>query len=77
MATETKVTDSNQTQVPATLRAKHGVAPGDLVVWEETPEGEVRVRFRHRHTLDDLVGIAKGASGGDAVAAKKRSQRRE
>lgn len=77
MPVETKVTESNQTQVPAGLRAKHGIGPGDLVVWEETAKGEVRVRFRRRYTLADLVGIAPGAGGGDSVAAKKRAQRRQ
>lgn len=77
MATETKVTDSNQTQVPASLRAKHNVAPGDLVVWEENESGEIRVRFRSRQKLRDLVGIAPGAARGDSVAAKRRAQRKE
>lgn len=72
---ETKVTEANQTQVPAALRAKHNVGPGDLVVWEEMPDGSVRVRFRRRHTLQDLVGFARGASG-DAVDTKRRAQRR-
>lgn len=75
MSVETKVTDSNQTQVPAPVRARHGVRPGDVVVWEETETGEIRVRFRRRKRLEDLVGIAPGAALGDAVAAKKRAQR--
>lgn len=62
--------------MPAPLLARAGVGPGDIVVWDETPTGAVRVRFRRRHTLDDLVGIAKGASGGDAARAKARTQRR-
>ncbi len=77
MSTSTKVTDANQTQVPAELRHKFGIEPGDLVVWEETEDGEVRVRFRRKKTLWDIVGIAPGAGGGDAVEAKKRAQRGE
>lgn len=77
MGAETKVTDANQTQVPAELRHKHGVEPGDIVVWEETPDGEVRVRFRKRRSIWDLVGKAPGAGGGDAVETKKRAQRGE
>ena len=77
MQVETKVTDSNQTQVPAQVRSKHQVGPGDLVVWEETPDGELRVRFRRRHTLRDMAGLARGAAKGDAVQAKRRAQRRE
>lgn len=77
MATSTKVTDAKQTQVPAELRHKFDVEPGDLVIWEETPDGEVRVRFRKRRTLRDIAGIAPGAGGGDAVQTKKQAQRGE
>lgn len=76
MLIQTKVTDANQTQVPASLRTKYHVGPGDVVLWEERPGGDVRVRFRRRYTMDDLVGAAPGAGGGDAVAAKKAAQRR-
>jgi AbrB family looped-hinge helix DNA binding protein len=77
MCPETKVTEANQTQVPAELRARFGVGPGDLLVWEETADGEVRVRFRHRHELKDLVGLVARGRGGDSVRDKKRAQRRE
>lgn len=77
MGVESKVTDANQTQVPAEIRARFGVAPGDVVVWEETPEGDLRVRFRKRYRLEDLTGLAKGGRGGDAVADKRRAQRGE
>jgi bifunctional DNA-binding transcriptional regulator/antitoxin component of YhaV-PrlF toxin-antitoxin module len=77
MCPETKVTGANQTQVPAKLRIKYGVGPGDVLVWEETAEGEVRIRFRRRHKLEDLIGLVKGSRGGDAVRDKKRAQRRE
>jgi bifunctional DNA-binding transcriptional regulator/antitoxin component of YhaV-PrlF toxin-antitoxin module len=77
MHAETKVTDANQTQVPAEVRAKHKIGPGDLVVWDEAPDGSLRVSFRRRHTLRDMVGFATGASDGDSVEAKRRAQRRE
>lgn len=71
---ETVITAANQTQVPADLRARFKLGPGDLVVWEEAKDGAV-VRFRRRYRLDDLVGAFKGGPGGDAVADKKRVQR--
>lgn len=77
MASSTKVTDANQTQVPADLRHRFGVEPGDIVVWEADEDGEVRVRFRKKRTLWDLEGIAPGSGVGDAVEAKKRAQRGE
>ena len=76
MHAETKVTEANQTQVPAEVRSKHNLAPGDLVVWDEMPDGTLRVSFRRRHVLRDLIGMAPGASGGDGVDAKRRAQRR-
>lgn len=48
MRCETRVTTSDQTQVPAALRAHHGLAAGDIVVWEEEAGGALRVTFRKR-----------------------------
>lgn len=76
MQVETKVTDANQTQVPAQIRSKHHVGPGDLVVWEEMPDGSLKVFFRRRHTLRDMVGFARGAAQGNSVEAKRDAQRR-
>lgn len=80
MPVETRLTEANQTQVPAALRARHGLAPGDLVVWEEDADGVIRVRFRKRHTMADLMAGLPGSEGGpkrDAVLDKKRAQRGE
>jgi len=71
---ETVITAANQTQVPADLRAKYRLGPGDVVVWEEEAGGVV-VRFRPRHRPEDLVGAFGGGRGGNAVADKKRAQR--
>jgi bifunctional DNA-binding transcriptional regulator/antitoxin component of YhaV-PrlF toxin-antitoxin module len=73
---ETRVTDANQTQVPAVIRELHHVGPGDVVVWEVLPSGDVRVRFRPRRRLRDLVGIAPNLPY-DSVTAKKKAQRGE
>lgn len=73
---ETKVTEANQTQVPAAIREQYKVAPGDIVIWEDTGSGEVRVRFRPRRKLRDLVGLAPDIPH-DSVTAKKRAQRGE
>ena len=75
MTAESKVTDANQTQVPAEIRARYDVRPGDILVWEESPEGALQVRFRRRHRAEDLVGLLGGGRAGDAVADKKRAQR--
>ncbi|HLE46699.1 MAG TPA: hypothetical protein VI818_00250 [Candidatus Thermoplasmatota archaeon] len=75
MPRETTITRANQTQVPASIRARHRVQAGDRVIWEESESGDVQVRFRRRATLRDLVGLAPGAARGDSVAAKRRAQR--
>jgi len=59
--------------VPAQLRKKHGLSPGDVLVWEDRGE-TIRVTPRRRVTLADIT--AMGAAGGsDAVQAKRRIQR--
>lgn len=82
MCPESKVTDANQTQVPAEVRARYGVSPGDVMVWEETPDGELRVRFRRKYKLEDLAGLvgkypSRSKGPFDAVRDKKRAQRGE
>lgn len=75
MYRETRVTASNQTQVPAELRTKHKLGPGDVVVWEEAPDGTLTVRFRRRYSLTDITGLVRGGPRSDAVDLKKRAQR--
>lgn len=74
MYRETRVTTSNQTQVPAELRAKHKLEAGDVVIWEEEDDGSLRVTFRKRRTLKDIEGLLDGADLPDAVTAKKNAQ---
>ena len=72
------MTAAFQTQVPAELRARYNVQPGDLVVWDELDDDRVAVRFRRRYTIEDMVGLlGPGGPGGDAVRDKKRAQRGE
>jgi len=68
----TKVSKGYQVVVPAPIRKKHGIEPGDELVWEE--EGrEIRVVPRKRLSLRDILGMVEYA--GDAVQAKRRVQR--
>lgn len=39
-----KITSKGQTTVPLEIRNALGVKPGDLISWETTATGEVRVR---------------------------------
>jgi len=53
-----KVTAKGQITLPAKLRAKLGVEPGDAVLFNESEDGGFRVETRRR-TLGDLEGIVK------------------
>lgn len=41
MSETTRITRKGQTTIPQELREKHGLKPGDTVVWEETDDGIV------------------------------------
>lgn len=68
----TKVSKGYQVVVPAPIRKKHGIEPGDELIWEE--EGrEIRVVPRKKLSLPDILGMV--GYPGDAVQAKRRVQR--
>jgi len=69
---KTKVSKGFQVVVPAPIRKKHDIRPGDELVWEEEGD-EIRVAPRKRLTLKDIVGIV--GYPGDAVQSKRRIQR--
>ncbi|HLE98199.1 MAG TPA: hypothetical protein VI997_12575 [Candidatus Thermoplasmatota archaeon] len=72
---ETRLTDKFVTQVPAPIRKEEALTPGETVLrWRKIAPGRYEVMFRKRRTIDDLVGLAPGAGGGDAVRAKKWAQ---
>lgn len=58
--------------VPAAIRKKHGLDPGDILVWQDLGE-EIRVVPRKRLTRRDITGFV--SFPGDAVEAKRRIQR--
>jgi bifunctional DNA-binding transcriptional regulator/antitoxin component of YhaV-PrlF toxin-antitoxin module len=72
---ETQLTDKFVTQVPAAIRRDEGLEPGATVLrWRRISKGRYEVVFRRRKTMDDLIGLAPGASGGDSVQAKRMAQ---
>jgi len=73
LQSETKISEGHQVVVPATLRRKHGLSPGDVLVWEDRGDS-FRVVPRKRVTLADITGIGR-SGGADAVEAKRRIQR--
>lgn len=72
MQSETRVSKGHQVVVPAAIRKRHRIDPGDVLVWEERGD-EIRVVPRKRLTLEDIAGFV--AFPGDAVELKRRVQR--
>ena len=69
---ETRISRGNQVVVPAPIRKKHGLDPGDVLVWEDRGD-EIRVVPRKRLTRADIAGFV--AFPGDADELKRRVQR--
>lgn len=72
----TKVYEGNQTVIPAPLRKKYNIQPDDIVEWYEE-DGEIKVQFRKRVKLEDIIGIVTTKEKTDAVKLKKMAQRGE
>jgi AbrB family looped-hinge helix DNA binding protein len=72
---ETKISKGFQTVVPAEIRKKFNLGPGDMLEWVSTEEG-VELKFRKKVTIDDILGMVDGPET-DAVELKKKAQRGE
>ncbi len=73
MAYKTKISKGFQTVVPASIRKKFHLGPGDLVEWLPTDKG-VELRFRKKVKLEDICEIVD-INDTDAVKLKKKVQR--
>ena len=58
--------------MPAQIRKRHRLDPGDVLVWEDRGN-EIRVVPRKRLTREDITGIVSFPA--DAVELKRRAQR--
>lgn len=52
-----KITSKGQTTIPQQIRAALNVKPGDSIVWETLPSGEVQVRRVEPLDLEYLRGL--------------------
>lgn len=68
--------EGNQTVIPAHLRKKYNIQPDDIVEWYEE-DGEIRVQFRKKVKLEDVIGSVTLKEKTDAVQLKKMAQRGE
>lgn len=73
MLSESKVSKGNLTVVPKAVRKEVDIREGDILSWD-VRDGEVVLHRRRPKTLKDMIGVI--AVGGDAVADKRRAQRR-
>lgn len=73
MISKTRISRGFQTVVPADVRKKFQVGPGDLLEWEVTDDG-VQVHFRKKLSLRDITGIGDEEPS-NAVKLKKKAQR--
>jgi AbrB family looped-hinge helix DNA binding protein len=71
-----KVGPKGQVVVPKELRERHGLKPGDEVVFDDT-DGEIRIRraMTKAEILDDLQGSMAGTDLLAAYAEEKRLDR--
>jgi antitoxin PrlF len=59
MAVTARISKSGQVTIPADIRERLGLKPGDTVIWGEGPGGEVTVR-PVKYTFNELRGIVPG-----------------
>lgn len=71
---KTKISKGYQVVVPAEVRQKFGLEPGDSLLWEKK-NNEVIVKPKKRTRLEDITGIV--STKADAVELKKKAQRGE
>lgn len=62
--------------MPAKIRKKHNILPGDVLEWKDTEKGII-VKPRKKVTFQDIIGLIKTKGLPDAVELKKKLQRGE
>lgn len=72
MPYETKISSRDTTVIPAYIRKRINIGPGDILIWD-IEGSEIHLRVKRENGIRDIAGII--GYGGDAVEAKKRAQR--
>ncbi|MEA4957641.1 hypothetical protein SDC9_21287 [bioreactor metagenome] len=73
----TKVYNNNQTSIPSKLRKRFNIEVNDIVEWIEDENGQIRVNFRKRSNLNDIVGIISSEKPIDSVKLQKKIDKGE
>lgn len=55
----TKMNKNNQTIIPAEIRDKFGIGEDTIIEWGVGENGEPKINFRKKVTLNDVVGMIK------------------
>jgi AbrB family looped-hinge helix DNA binding protein len=69
-----KIYDNNQTIIPSEIRKKHDLKANDIVEWIEDDNGEIKIKFREKSKLRDIIGMINIDTPTNAVELKKMSK---
>ena len=76
MYVKTKISRGFQVVVPAHIRKKLNLKPGDEITWKSTKEGIIIEPYK-KIVFNDVYGILDDKDDLDAVQIKKRIQKGE
>ena len=71
MTSQTKISEGYSTVLPAEIRKKLNLSPGDILQWD-CEKNSIIIKPRKRVTLTDICGSI--SIGGDAVEEKRNIQ---
>ena len=66
-----KLYNNNQITVPSEIRKKHNLKPGTIIEWIEDDTGDIKLNFRIKSELRDIIGILNTKKPTNAVKLKK------
>ncbi|MDR0913113.1 MAG: AbrB/MazE/SpoVT family DNA-binding domain-containing protein [Methanobrevibacter sp.] len=73
----TKVDNKNQIFIPSEIRKRFNIISGDVVEWLIDEDKSIRLNFRKRSNLMDIVGIVSSEKFIDSVKFQKKIDKGE
>jgi AbrB family looped-hinge helix DNA binding protein len=73
----TKVYANHQTAIPSEIRKKFNIMADDIVEWIEYEDGEIRLKFRKKSNLTDIVGLVTSKKPIDSAKLQKKIDKSE
>jgi bifunctional DNA-binding transcriptional regulator/antitoxin component of YhaV-PrlF toxin-antitoxin module len=71
----TKIYAGYQTVIPLEIRKKLNITHNHVLEWTTTKEGEAKITFKKKKSINDIIGIAHSKEPTNAVEMKKKIQR--